>query len=216
MCKLVYGPLAAGALMASLVGCGGDGGGGGGATGPGPGPTAAAIAVVSGDGQTAQRGSELGQALVVRVTDSQGSAVSGATVEWTVSSGSAALSIPSSRTNSQGEASVELTLSYVPGESRVTGSVAGVMQSAGFTATATDPGPLTITVDMLNTAFVTPLGGDDITIKLGDTVEWVNRDAVLHTATSTSVPGGGSSLTWIYFCEVHPTTMRDARITVVQ
>jgi plastocyanin len=82
---------------------------------------------------------------------------------------------------------------------------------------------------------VAPFGGDDITIKLGDTVEWVNRDGVSHTATSTSTPAGGASFdsglmgnsdsfsftpsvtgTWVYFCEVHPATMVDARITVVQ
>jgi plastocyanin len=88
---------------------------------------------------------------------------------------------------------------------------------------------------MSGIAFRAPLGGDDITIKLGDTVEWVNRDGVSHTATSNSTPGGGSSFdsglmgnsdsfsftpsvtgTWVYFCAVHPAQMQDARITVIQ
>ncbi len=233
MRTLAYSRIAAGLLLAAVAGCGGDGSGG--TTGPNTGPVAAAIAALSGDGQTAQRGNELGQPLVVRVTDSQGNAVSGVTVEWTVSGAGGSLSSSSGRTNSQGQASVELTLSFAPGQSTVTASAAGVAQAADFTVTATDPGPLTITIEMLNTQFVTPLGGDDITIKLGDTVQWVNRDGVQHTATSNSVPAGGSAFdsgllsatqtfsftpgvagTWVYFCQTHPTTMQGARITVVQ
>ncbi len=220
-------------LGLALGGC--DGNGDGGATGPTPDANPAAIAVASGDGQAAERGSALAQPLVVRVTDVQGDGVSGATVTWAVSAGGGALTASSSRTDSQGEASNTFMLPFVPGQSTVTASVSGVVQSASFRATATDPGPLTITVDMSGIAFLAPSGGDDITIKLGDTVEWVNRDGVSHTATSNSVPGGGSSFdsgllgnggtfsftptvagTWIYFCEVHPVQMQDARITVVQ
>jgi plastocyanin len=216
----------------ALAACGGDGGGIG---GPDPSSDVAAIEVFSGDAQSEPRGSELGQAFVVKVTNDQGDPVSGATVDWTVSSGSGALSTSSSQTNSRGEASVNFMLSFLPGQSTVTASVNGVTQEASFTATSTDPGPITVTVDMSGIAFRAPLGGDDITIKLGDTVEWVNRDGVAHTATSTSTPGGGSSFdsglmgnsatfsftpavtgTWVYFCEVHPAQMRDARITVVQ
>ncbi len=90
-----------------------------------------------------------------------------------------------------------------------------------------------VTIDMQNIAFVAPGGGDAVTITLGDTIRWVNRDNVPHTATSTSVPAGGNSFAssvlnnggvfefvpdvvgeWIYRCEVHPTMMREARITV--
>lgn len=75
-------------------------------------------------------------------------------------------------------------------------------------------------------------GGDVVTILLGDTVRWLNRDGVNHTATSSSTPPGGSTFdspllslndtfdfvpnvrTWTYFCRVHPDIMRDATITV--
>ncbi len=229
MRSLHYAPIAGGLVLA-LTGCGGDGGGIG-----GPNLNVAAIEVFAGDAQSEPRGSQLGQALVVKATDDQGDPVSGVTVDWTVSSGSGLLSSSSSQTNSRGEASVNFTLSLLPGQSTVTASVSGVTQEASFTANATDPGPITVTVDMSGIAFRAPLGGDDITIKLGDTVEWVNRDGVAHTATSTSSPAGGASFdssllgtggsfsftpavvgTWVYFCEVHPAQMRDARITVVQ
>ena len=86
---------------------------------------------------------------------------------------------------------------------------------------------------MQGIAFVAPGGGDDVTISLGESVRWVNLDGVTHTATSTSEPPGGSTFdsgilgnggeftftpnvigTWVYFCEVHPGTMRGATITV--
>ena len=91
----------------------------------------------------------------------------------------------------------------------------------------------TVTVDMRNITFVAPGGGDDVTITLGDTIRWVNRDNVSHTVRSTAVPAGGAELDsgllgngdvfvfvpevrgeWTYLCEVHPTIMRGATITV--
>ena len=97
------------------------------------------------------------------------------------------------------------------------------------------PSASTIVVSMVNIAFVGPGGTDDITISLGDTVRWVNNEssAILHTATSTDVPAGGATFdsgnmspdeffefvpgvvgTWTYLCEVHPTIMVGATITV--
>ncbi len=86
---------------------------------------------------------------------------------------------------------------------------------------------------MENIAFVAPDGSDDVTIQLGQTVGWINRDNVQHTATSDQVPAGGNTLdsgllsngesfvfepnvrgTWVYHCEVHPIDMAGATITV--
>jgi plastocyanin len=90
-----------------------------------------------------------------------------------------------------------------------------------------------VTVNMQNIAFVAPDGSDDVTIPLGASVEWVNLDSVSHTATSDDVPAGGNAFdsgllslnetfvftpnvtgTWVYHCEVHPTQMDGATITV--
>ncbi len=91
-----------------------------------------------------------------------------------------------------------------------------------------------VTVNMQNIAFVAPDGSDDVTIALGQSVEWVNLDmGIQHTATSTEEPVGGNAFnsgllntndrfvftpnvtgTWVYHCEVHPGQMRDATITV--
>ncbi len=87
---------------------------------------------------------------------------------------------------------------------------------------------------MQNIAFVTPDGSDDVTIELGQSVEWVNLDqGIQHTATSTEEPAGGNAFdsellntddrfvftpnvsgTWVYHCEVHPIDMAGATITV--
>lgn len=93
-------------------------------------------------------------------------------------------------------------------------------------------GTAAVEIRMQNVAFVGPSGGDAVTVTVGTPVEWVNLDNVQHTATSTSVPAGGAAFdsgllgngdrfrftpqvegTWVYFCEVHPGTMVDAKIT---
>ncbi len=113
-----------------------------------------------------------------------------------------------------------------------------VMTLAGspvpFTATGENLGPVTVMVDMMNIAFVAPGGGDQVTILLGDAVQWTNQDSgINHTATSNTMPAGGASFdsgflsmcqlftftpgvqgTWVYRCNVHPAIMVDAEIIV--
>jgi len=93
-------------------------------------------------------------------------------------------------------------------------------------------GDAVVEIRMQNTAFVAPGGGKAVTVAVGTTIEWLNMDAVQHTATSTSVPPGGVAFdsglmgngaryrfipqvtgTWVYRCEVHPGVMLDATIT---
>lgn len=90
-----------------------------------------------------------------------------------------------------------------------------------------------VVIEMENIAFVAPDGGDAVTIQLGQTVGWVNRDGIAHTATSNQEPDGGTAFdsgllsngetfvfepnvvgTWVYFCEVHPAQMAGATIVV--
>ena len=76
----------------------------------------------------------------------------------------------------------------------------------------------------------------EITIGVGESVTWTNMDFVPHTATSGN-PGdadlgsvfGSANLfqsgtfahtfdepgEFVYFCEVHPVMMRDAKVIVV-
>ncbi len=189
------------------------------------------IVSVSGAGQSARLAQPLSQPLVVEVRADDGLGVPGVTLSWAVTVGGGTVSATST-TGATGRASADFTLGPSTGTHTATASVSGLTGSpVSFDATATLP--VRVTVEMLGTAFVAPGGGDDITIMLGDTVEWVNRDAVQHTATSSSAPVGGSSFdspflslgqtfefvpnvrgAWIYFCTVHPVQMRDATITV--
>ena len=219
----------------AFAACGGDGGtdpvddGGNGGGGGGGGGTAAAIAVVSGSGQSGKTLEALGSPFVVRVTDDAGAAVSGVTVSWSVAAGDGTLSATSSSTNSAGETSVTYTPGPALGASTVSATVSGVPQAAEFTVQTT-----VALVKMESIAFVSPQGGDALTVPVGTTVEWVNLDAVAHTVTSTDVPAGGAAFdsglmgqgerfqftpmvegTWTYFCEVHPGVMLGATITVV-
>ena len=89
---------------------------------------------------------------------------------------------------------------------------------------------------MQNIAFVAPDGTDAVTVPIGTTIEWRNMDGVQHTATATDTPAGGTAFdtglipaggssepftpavtgTWTYFCEVHPSQMAGATITVTE
>ena len=190
-----------------------------------------AITVVAGDNQNVRTGVPLAQQLVARVTASDGGPVPGAAVDWEVTTGDASLAAATSTANADGRASVELTAGNTVGPIEVTATPQGLAATATFDAQASLP--VTVTVTMENIAFNAPGGGDDITIMLGDEVRWVNNDAVQHTATSTQEPTGGTPFDtgflsqgqedsvvpdvrgeWVYFCEVHPAQMVNARITV--
>jgi uncharacterized protein with beta-barrel porin domain len=83
---------------------------------------ASAIAAVSGDGQLGQANMPLPAPLVVRLADSNGNPAPGVTVNWSLTSGTGTLSVPSSVTNALGQASVNLTLGPDPGPRTVSAS----------------------------------------------------------------------------------------------
>ena len=211
--------------------CGGDGPTNGGTNGGTP--VATNIALVSGNAQTGERTTALASPLVVVVTDAQGNGVAGVNVAWATTALAGVLSELVTPTNAQGQASVTYTLGTLPGQDMINASASLTGSPIAFTATAQDLGPVTVTVEMSGTAFVAPGGGDSLTVLLNDTIEWVNRDVVSHTATSSNAPAGdpgfGSLLLatgatfefkpaltgiWVYMCTVHPTIMLNARITV--
>jgi len=82
------------------------------------------LASISGNGQTADPGNPLPAPLVVKVTDSSGSPVSGVDISWAVSSappGATGQSVsPSSITGADGTASTSMTVGSEPGTYQVT------------------------------------------------------------------------------------------------
>lgn len=219
-----------------LTACGGDGGGDGMTNGGTNGtPTATSMAFVSGDAQMGGRTTALTNPLVVVVTDAQGNGVSGVVVTWTTTgAGGAFTANGATTTDAQGRTSVMYTLGTLPGQSTIS-ATAGTLTGSPvtFTTTAQDLGPITVTVEMSGLQFQAPGGGDIVTVLLGDVIEWVNRDAISHTVTSSSAPVGAATFatgllatnatfsftpgmagTWVYFCTVHPLSMVGAQIIV--
>jgi len=124
--------------MALLTTCRGREG-----TGPSP-PTPTAIALVSGDHQTGTVGQVLGQPLVAKVTSSTGAGVEGVTISWQLTSVGGSLSAASGPTDSQGRASVTVTLGTASGLNNTTviASAAGLNGSPVTFTASTTAGPV--------------------------------------------------------------------------
>jgi hypothetical protein len=91
----------------------------------------------AGDGQGALTGTSLPSPLVVRVTGSDNQPFRGATVTWTVTSGSATLGTPSATTDSSGQASTTVLLGATGGPVGVQAAVTS-LTPVTFTATGCD------------------------------------------------------------------------------
>ncbi len=98
-------------------------------------PAAASqIVRVSGDNQSAPKGSTLPAPFVVKVVDQYGNTIAGRSVTWTTTGG--ALSATSTTTDIKGEARTTLTLPPSTGAQSVTAHVSG-LTDVTFTATGT-------------------------------------------------------------------------------
>ena len=156
------------------------------------------LAILLGDLQNGRTSEAFQEPLVVQATEDLGlvngvqgtqniQPVEGLEILWTITKGVATLSNPVSVTDSTGLASVTVTPGPLLGEIEVTATVAGDGgDSAEFTLRAT-----VFLVEILINRFEVPLGGDSLEVVVGDTIEWVNRDALKHAVASTSVPAGG-------------------------
>ncbi len=111
------------------------------------------LARVAGDTQITLTGSQLSLPLTVRVTGSDSRPLSGATVTWTVTGGTATLGAPTAVTDAQGLASTTLTLGATPGPIDVQAAV-GTLTPVAFHACASDH-PVLALDDTLSGALAT-------------------------------------------------------------
>ena len=158
----------------------------------------AELEIVLGDLQNGRTSEAFTEPLVVRAVQDLGlvegvpgtqniQPVEDLEIDWAITKGLATLSNPVSLTNADGMASVTVTPGPLLGEIEVTATVAGEGgDSAEFSLRTT-----VFLVEILIDRFEVPLGGDSIEVVLGDTIEWVNRDALKHAVLSTAEPDGG-------------------------
>ena len=100
---------------------------------------AARLVRISGNGQSARAGTELDEALVVRVEDQDGNGVSGRAVSWVVATGGGSVSSLNSVTDGNGRSSTRWTMGAEPGSNTLSAVVSGI-GAVGFSATATGGG----------------------------------------------------------------------------
>jgi hypothetical protein len=95
-----------------------------------------AVLLRTGNNQIGPVSDTLAAPLEVRVTDQHGNGVAGATVNWTVTSGGATLTAPSTTADPQGIAQVRVVMPATAGAVTVMAQVAGVTPTVSFSATA--------------------------------------------------------------------------------
>jgi plastocyanin len=155
----------------------------------------AELEIVLGDLQNGRTSEAYTEPLVVRAVQDLGlvngvpgtqniQPVENLQIDWTITKGLATLSNQVSLTNADGIASVTVTPGPLLGEVEVTATIAGEGGDfAEFSLRTT-----VFLIEILIDRFAVPLGGDSIEVVLGDTIEWVNRDALKHSVLSTSEP----------------------------
>lgn len=167
----------------------------GGGSDPTDGSAAIDLSIEAGDAQNGRTSEALPVPLVVKATRAIG-LVDGAQntvdivpvdslpIRWTITKGVATLSSPVSVTDRSGRASVTVTPGPLLGNIEVTAAIDGDEENfVEFSARTT-----VFLIEILIDRFEVPLGGDSIEVIVGDTIEWVNRDALKHAVLSTSEP----------------------------
>lgn len=158
---------------------------------------AVVIAMVSGDAQTDTVATPLPSTLVVRVTDRNGRAVDGVTVDWTVVRGGGSLAPPTATTDRDGRAQTRWTLGTVAGEQASTATVRG-LPAITFNATAA-PGrvslvllsPDSATIDSAETLQLATALADAYGNRVSGTeVAWTSAAPAVVSVTETGLVTG--------------------------
>src|SRR5690606_10015947 len=102
------------------------------------------VEAVGGNSQEGTVAAALAQPLVIRAVDKQGNNVSGARVEWEVTSGGGTVAPASETTDSEGRASATWTLGTAAGEQRIIARVG--VASTNFAANALAGAATTVTL----------------------------------------------------------------------
>lgn len=116
------------------------------------------VAIVSGNQQQALVNTQSTTPLVVRVTSTAGTPMSGVQVRFSVASGGGSVSPTSAMTDANGNASTLFTGGSAPGSSQVVAQVQGTGAQAAFSVSTVAPVPLATSCDGGSTTQVLALG----------------------------------------------------------
>jgi hypothetical protein len=156
------------------------------------------LEVVRGSDQEGVTGVPLGEPLIVRLTQQDGTGISGRTVVWVVASGSGTVNPATGMTDAEGFASAEWTLGPGEGEQRVTAQVPDI-GTVTFTATNTDGDdgeePVPATVEALEGTGQAARVGTQVAIRPAVRVLDQNGQPVEGFEVTFVVTGGGGSVT---------------------
>jgi uncharacterized protein (TIGR03437 family) len=152
------------------------------------GSSPSSIQIVSGNSQTASVGQAFPAPLLVKVTNSQGSAVSGVTVNWSVSEGNATLSNSSTSTGASGQSSTNVTAGNTAGMVTVTASVGSL--TTQFSLEVTGGG--TVSTSVYNSGQNASNGRDNSYEIISDTTGQIAAPAPAFVVTS--LPGGWGTI----------------------
>ena len=156
------------------------------------------IQIASGDGQSGPISTQLGSALMVRVSNSDGDPLAGVTVQWSVFSGNGTTGSATSVTDAAGMAENTYTLGSIPGENRVRAVVSGVQNlEVAFTATGLEPladPPEATSIQLVSGDMQTATAGSQLTDPLVVRLFSDDNQPVAGTVVSWTVLTGGGSL----------------------
>src|SRR6187402_1857575 len=140
-------------------------------TGPSTAPPAS-IAAVSGAGQSGTVGTVLSSPVVFEVTTATDAPVSGVTVSFAVTSGSATVMPTTAVTDANGTASTQVTLGATAGSVEITATVQSASLSARVNATATQIVSADCTISSTTLTLgqaITGIGGSSLCVAGGST-----------------------------------------------
>jgi PKD repeat protein len=173
---------------------------------------ASRVEIVSGNGQSAQAGTQLAEELVVRVLDANNNPIGQRAVEWVIGEGGGTPTPGRSNTDEQGHARTRWTLGPTPGRNTLNAVVSGVGEGrVEFTATGTTAGSMTrITSFDPNESIV----GQQVAVAVSVTGNGgtpsgsvtVNGESVAQPCTITLSNGSGS-------CNIAFTAPGNHRVT---
>ena len=146
-----------------------------------------AVSILAGNNQSGRGGQVLPIDLTALVNDNCSTPISGQTVTWSVTQGSATLSNINSTSDSAGRVSARVTLGQTPGTVQVTVSIAGSKQVFNLTNQVV-VNSLTLVSGGGQTGFINQTVGQPLVFQLKD----VNGNPVPNAQINFTVTGNGS------------------------